>query len=93
MLEGNPMFNAPLDEILVSVTNIIRRSDAGQKLFPYTEKGEENFGLWQKNLLDCAHIINYTWYEENNTADDTLTIFERLFASALPATKHFEYKL
>ncbi len=84
MLESNPMFNAPLDEILVSVTNIIRRSEAGQKLFAFTDKGEADFGLWQKNLLDCAHVIHYTWYEDNNTADETLTVFERLFTAGLP---------
>lgn len=81
------MAQAPLDEILVSITNIVRRSDAGQKLFAYTERGEANFDLWQKNLLDCAAIIHDTWYDNNSMADETLTVFERLFTAGLPNNK------
>lgn len=77
----------PLTEIIVSITNIVRRSDASQKLFAPTDKGEANFDLWQKNLVDCAAIIHDTWYNEGHAADDTLAVFERLFAAGLPSNK------
>ncbi len=80
----------PINEILVSITNIVRHTQSGQVLFHFTEQGEHNFDIWQKNLLDMAEIIHSEWLSNNTKVEDSLDIFERLFSTGVRSTYNKE---
>ena len=77
----------PLNEVLVSITNIVRHSESGTILFSPDDAGEERFDQWQKALLDCAEVIHNTWSENTPTADKALDVFEKLFQIPIIARK------
>ena len=72
----------PMNEILVSITNLVRKSDHGQAFFPFTEEGEEAFVLWQTNLFSYAELVYGHWTENNHIADTAVEWFENEFKKA-----------
>ena len=75
------MSTAPLDEILVSITNILRKSTEGKIFFEFTDEGEERFDKWQHMLLTCATIIHDSWNDESDICERALTTFETTFST------------
>lgn len=74
------MNHAPTNEMLVSITNIILRSNYGKTLFPNTVEGEKQFDAWQSILLQTSHTIHRSWNQDNGICEEALHVFERLFA-------------
>lgn len=75
----DPKGIGPLDEIIVSISNIIRKSEQGLIAFPNNEIGELRFGNWQKQLLHTAELVYGHWHENNLIADHALAVFENTF--------------
>lgn len=74
----------PLNEIIVSVTNAIRRTPRGQVLFANSDVAEEAFDEWQALLLSTAEIVYNTWNDTNSdVCDRALNIFEHAFKAAV----------
>lgn len=82
----------PLNETLVSITNIIRRSSTGQAFFPATEKGEEAFDKWQDVILRSANIIHSEWYATDDKCDQALRILENAFKAVLQPVTYIKEK-
>lgn len=78
------MSTGPINEIIVSLTNIVRKTEQGKVFFDNTEEGENRFGDWQHILLDCAEIIHKTWDENNNGyCEKAIDIFEETVKAVL----------
>jgi hypothetical protein len=69
----------PLNEIVISISNIIRKSEQGLILFPNNEIGEMRFSNWQKELLHTAELVHGHWNENNLIADHAVEMFENAF--------------
>ena len=74
------MNHAPTTEMLVSITNIILRSNYGKTIWPNTPEGGQRFDDWQDILLRYSRMIHKTWYQDNGICEEHLRTFERLFA-------------
>jgi hypothetical protein len=75
---------APTTEILVSITNVIRRSEYGRIFFPATEEGEERFDTWQKLILDTSDLVQKSWSDKSNICDESLETLEKIFMVTFP---------
>ena len=69
----------PINEIIVMVTNAVRKSPAGSAKFTNTKMGEEAFDKWQSMLLSSAEIISKAWYAEGDLCDKAITAFDNIF--------------
>lgn len=78
---------APLDEILVSITNIIRKSEYAHTMLMGSEEAEEKFNSWQKKILHYAGVVHGTWHNDNMDCDIALTSIEKAFEDILTPVK------
>ena len=71
----------PLNEVLVSITNILRKSTEGQIFFDHSDAGEERFDKWQKLLLTSANIIHESWNDNSDICERAISTFEKSFST------------
>ncbi len=71
----------PMNEVLCSITNILRKSTEGKMFFEFTEEGEERFDKWQNLLFKSAQIIHDSWNDESDICEQALKTFERSFST------------
>jgi len=69
----------PLNEILVSITNIILKSDVNATAFPDIDLTD--FDRWQDDLLQSARQVYDHWHEDNDLTEAGLNQFEATFSS------------
>jgi hypothetical protein len=82
------MSKAPLNEVIVSITNILRKSTEGKMFFDHSDAGEERFDNWQKMLLTCTDIIHDSWNDESNICEQAITTFEKVFSTPFTIKEH-----
>lgn len=82
------MSTAPLDEVLVIITNALRKSTEGQMFFEYTEEGEQRFGKWQDMILKAANVIHDSWNDESDICERAITTFEKVFSTPFTIKEH-----
>ncbi len=75
---------APTTEILVSITNVIRRSEYGRIFFPATEEGEDRFDKWQKLILDTSDLVQKSWNDKTDICDKSLETLEKILMVTFP---------
>lgn len=75
------MSTAPLNELIVSITNILRKSTEGKIFFDHSDAGENRFDQWQKLLLTSADIVHASWNDESDICERALTAFETTFST------------
>lgn len=81
------MSTGPINEMIIIITNVIRKTPRGNALFCQSDAGEELFDNWQKILLDSAAIINNSWYAEGDLCDRAIHTFEGAFAAIINPPK------
>ena len=84
----NPI--GPINEVMVIITNIIRRSEIGCKHFDYTEAGEKAFYEWQSSIMDTAVKIYSHWNESNLSVEYLITKLEKTLEEVLPRTQYIK---
>lgn len=79
----------PLNEILVSITNIILKSAYAQDLFMPEDVNDSayltDFDRWQEDLLQAAEQVHNHWTEDNDLVETGLDQFESTFSSLFPS--------
>jgi len=86
----NPI--GPINEVIVTITNIILRSPYGKTFFPDTEAGQELFGEWQGKLMDTSVKIYSHWNESNLSVEYLLTKLEKTLEEVFPPIQNTESK-
>ncbi len=69
----------PINDIIVTITNVILKSEVGKKAIPTTETALAEFDQWQDDLIRWAEVIHSHWHDESHIADLALTAFEDKF--------------
>ena len=77
------MTNGPINEVIVTMTNLILRSSIGKTAFPATDEGEAKFNKWQGDLMHLGQIINAHWKDDNMIVEYAETEFEKIFNEAI----------
>lgn len=81
------MSTGPMNEIIVSMTNIVRRSETGSIMFTGSDEAEKRFDHWQELLLAAAALIEKSWYNNTSICERALDVFERSLSAAIKPTK------
>lgn len=84
---------AALDELIVDMTNVIRKSEAAHHLFLGSDKAEQMFDTWQDTLLKSAHIAMTSWTRNDDFCENALEIFRTALEAALPRASHLKHTL
>lgn len=73
-------------EIMVTITNVIRKSEFGSKIFMGSDEAESRFDEWQNKVIDQAEKLYAHW-------DDTMIsmhleeMLEQSFKEIFPQIK------
>lgn len=84
LIQNDTVSIAAIDEIIVSFTNVVRRSQYGQAIFPHTYTGQLHFDAWQSDLLKSASNIYTYWLDNSTKTEDALDAFESSLKAIFP---------
>ena len=77
----------PLNDIVITITNVIRKSAYATDTFTGSDKAEAMFDEWQKQVLTLAQQIHEHWNDNNLISEWASQSFEECFKLILPPIK------
>jgi hypothetical protein len=69
---------AALDELILTVSNVVRKSVYGSMVFSGSIENEKAFDQWQDDLLTTSNIVLNYWKDTGHLCEDALDLFEKL---------------
>lgn len=81
---------AAVNELIVEMTNVFRRSKAFNKSLCGSETAEVSFDAWQEVLLVATRICINNWDAENDLAEKSLDVFKRSLETFLTPDPKFK---
>jgi hypothetical protein len=81
------MSKSALNEILVIITNVIRKSAYASETFTGSDKAEDMFDEWQSQILNHAEQICIQWNTTPLLAEWASKSLEECFKAILPPVK------
>jgi|LakMenE01Jun11ns_1017448.scaffolds.fasta_scaffold7582822_1 hypothetical protein len=77
----------PLNDIVITITNVIRKSAYATDAFNGSDEAEAMFDEWQKQVLNLAQQLHEHWNDKNLISDWASQSLEEAFKVILPPTK------
>jgi hypothetical protein len=75
----------PLNDIVITITNVIRKSAYASETFTGSDKAEAMFDEWQTQVLNLAQQIHEHWNDKNLISDWASQSLEETFKLILPS--------
>jgi hypothetical protein len=79
----------PLNDIVITITNVIRKSAYASETFTGSDKAEAMFDEWQTQVLNLAQQIHEHWNDKNLISDFASQSLEESFKAILPPIKEY----
>jgi hypothetical protein len=73
----------PLNDVIITITNVIRKSEHIPNNFTGSDEAEALFDDWQDHILDLVRIIHDHWNDDNLVAEWASTSLENSFKAML----------
>jgi len=75
----------PLNDVVITITNVIRKSAYASDTFTGSDEAEAMFDEWQKQVLNFAQKMHEHWNNKNLISDWASQSLEETFKLILPS--------
>lgn len=79
----------PLNDIVITITNVIRKSEFASEIFTGSDEAETRFDEWQSEILNHAEQIYVQWNITPLLAEWASKSLEKAFKEILPPIKEY----